>query len=658
MNKAFYPRLAVTNIKKNKSIYVPYLLAGSLIVSLFYILSSVTYMVSHSNIEGGETMGIILMFSTWICGFLSLIILFYINSFIMKRRKKEFGLYSILGMEKRHISIVMLWEVAIAGAISIFCGIASGALFSQLLFLLLLKIVGLPSALTFQIPLQSIFSTFILFGLGFAVVLLFDIIGIIRSNPISLLHSTKEGEREPKSRWLIALIGAITLGGGYTLSLMVRTASDAIGAFLFAVVLVMIGTYCLFIAGSIVVLKFLRKNKTFYYKPKNFISVSGMIYRMKQNATGLANICILSTCVLVTLSSTVCLFIGEEDILQGRFYRQVQVNSIASEQSEELMEAAAENHAQRYGFEVKNAVGYTGLSFAAKRNDDAFQINKRYNADTYEMYALNLQDYNRITGADLSLKDGEVLVNISGTPLNGNTIQIGNSSYKVAGTIAPPKYISTIGVGNGVYIVVPTFKDLQHLSNNLELTNSNKDGYKLWYNYKYDVKGDSEKLPEFYESMRDAYNETVPHLGMVDNIDSARSGFYQVYGSMLFVGIFFVTLFLIAAVLIIYYKQITEGYDDHDRFQIMQKVGMSDKEVRSTIQKQVLMVFFLPLGMAVVHISVAFRVLCKMLMVFNMYNTTLFLLCTLGAVLIFAIFYLFVYQLTARTYYRIVQNKA
>ncbi|WP_312645531.1 ABC transporter permease [Hydrogenoanaerobacterium sp.] len=657
MNKFFYPRLACTNIKKNKSIYLPYLLAGTLIVALFYILSSITIMVSESHVAGGGTMGAILQLSSWVCGFLSLIILFYINSFIMKRRKKEFGLYSILGMEKRHISIVMLWEVAISGAISIICGIAGGALFSQLLFLLLLKIVGLPAALTFQIPLSSIVSTGILFGLGFVAILVFDIVGIIRSDPIALLHSTKEGEREPKARWLLALIGAVTLGGGYGLSWMVQTPSDAVAAFFFAVMLVIIGTYCLFIAGSIVVLKLLRKNKKFYYQSKNFISVSGMIYRMKQNATGLANICILSTCVLVTLSSTVCLFIGEEDILRSRFPRQVQVTCIADEQNTELVEATANSHAQEYGFTIENAVGYTSFSCATKRNNNTFDMSKFYGADTYELDMILLEDYNRITGASEQLKDDQILIYSSGKPLKEATITLNDQSYEVAGTIPNPTFISSIGMGERLTVVVPALADLEQFRDSFNRSYGGENERNLWYDYKFDVLGDSNRLPDYYATMRSAFNEAVPRLGTVDNIDSARNDFYQVYGSMLFVGIFFVTLFLIAAVLIIYYKQITEGFDDHERFQIMQKVGMSDKEVRSTIQKQVLMVFFLPLGMAVLHITVAFRVLCKMLVVFNMTNTTLFLLCTIGAVLVFTVLYFVVYQLTARTYYRIVQGK-
>lgn len=611
-------------------------------------------MVAGSNMKGNYAIGSILGFSTVICGIISLVILFYINSFIMKRRKKEFGLYSILGMEKRHISIVMFNEILLTAAISIICGIIGGALLSQLLFLLLLKIVGIPAALTFQIPISSVITTILLFGAGFVIVLLFDMFVIVRTDPINLLHSSKEGEREPKARWLLALIGIITLAIGYWLSLTIKTPSDALSVFFLAVLLVIVGTYCLFIAGSILLLKILRKNKKFYYKPKNFISVSGMIYRMKQNATGLANICILSTCVLVTLSSCVCLNLGEEDCLKGRFPRQVMTECIANEQSSKIMQTAANAHADKYGFKIQNAVGYYNANLVAKRTGSSFNIANEYTSTTYAINAILLSDYNRITGANETLKDGEILVYMEGEPIQGKTITLEKHNYAVKKLIAEPNFIDSYQVINKAIMVVPKLSDLEKL----RIENEDHEINKVWYNYNYDVTGDSTKLSAFYKTMRSDLNKTVPHLSVVNNIDSAREDFYAIYGSVLFVGIFFVSLFLIATVLIIYYKQITEGFDDHDRFKIMQNVGMSDKEVRSTIQKQVLLVFFLPLGMAVIHIAFAFRVLCKLLVVFGMNNPPFFLLCTLGAILVFTILYFVVYQLTARTYYKIVQGNA
>ncbi|SDM79307.1 ABC transporter permease [Acetanaerobacterium elongatum] len=657
MNRFFYSRLAVTNIKKNKSLYLPYLLAGTLIISLFYILSSVSIMVGESKMEGGSTMGALLVMSTGICGFFSLIILFYINSFIIKSRKKEFGLYSILGMEKRHISIVMFWEVLITGAVCILLGIVGGAVFSQLLFLLLLKIIGVPAALTFQIPLSSVLTTLILYGAGFAVVLVFDVIGVARTNPIDLLHSSKKGEREPKSHWLLTLFGALALGGGYVLSWTVQAPSQALVVFLPAVLLVIIGTYCLFTAGSIVFLKLLRKNRSYYYQPRNFISVSGMIYRMKQNAAGLASICILATSVLVTLSSTVSLYIGEEDILHSQYPRQVQVTCVADEQSSSVVQSAVADHAKEYGFTVENALGYTNLYFPATKDGDKFNAVQSYDADTYNINFVPLQDYNRNTGSNYTLKDGEALLYMEAEPIQSASFTLLNRHYQIKDRIPVPEFMDTNYSTSYVLIVLPEYSDLASVCDDYNKYLGGKAERTLWYSYSYDLAGDKAQLQEYYGTLRDSLNKTVPRLAQTENIDNARKDFYRMYGTFLFVGIFFVTLFLIATVLIIYYKQITEGYDDHDRFQIMQKVGMSDKEVRGTIQKQVLMVFFLPLGMAVIHIAVAFKVLCKLLLAFQLTNTMLFLVCTIGAVLLFAILYFVVYQLTARTYYRIVQAK-
>ena len=631
-------------------------MASSLIVMLFYALRSVSYMVFQSGASGSGTMVRILDFSAQICGFLAIIILFYINSFIMKRRKKEFGLYSILGMEKRHISIVMIWEVLLTGLFSVVCGILFGALFSQLMFLILLKIIGLPAALVFQIPMSAVKVTLPLFGAGFALLLVYDVITIYRTDPIALLRGSKEGEREPKSKWVIALIGLVTLLVGYFLSWTVQTASDAVSVFFPAVLLVMIGTYCIFISGSIVLLKLLRKKKSFYYKPKNFIAVSGMMYRMKQNATGLANICILSTCVLVTLSSTVCLFIGEEDILREQYPRAVKTSCIMTdEQSGEILMQAAKDHAKDYGVAIENAVGYANLSYPAKLSKEGLQALAMYETDSYAVDLLLLSDYNRICNTSLTLAKGEVLIAANKAISFEDRIHLDGAEFMVKETLAFPDFIHAFAGGYGVVVILPEYSDLEGIRAKVNAVPDRAGTRNIMYYYEHDAKG--QNLEEYYRTMRADLLKTVERLAEVSSIDSSRSDFYQIYGSILFVGIFFVTQFLIAAVLIIYYKQITEGFDDHDRFQIMQNVGMSDQEVRATINKQVLMVFFLPLGMAFLHIVVAFPVLCKLLLAFQMTNEKLFFLCTISVVALFALFYFVVYHVTARTYFRIVQAK-
>lgn len=659
MSKAFYSRLALTNIRKNRNIYLPYLLAGALITALYYILSSVAVMARESGMEGSGHVHEMLGVSAGVCGVLSLAVLFYINSFVMKRRGREFGLYSILGMGKRHISLVILWEVLLTALVSIVGGIAGGALLSQLLFLVLLRMVKAPVSLTFQIPLSSVAATALLFCGGFLIVLAADIVSVWRRNPADLLRSASQGEREPKSRRLLAVLGILLLGGGYGVAWSAKSPYDSMNLFLPAVLLVIAGTFLLFIAGSISLLKLMRRKKHFYYRPGNFIAVSGMLYRMKQNAAGLANICILSTCVLVTLSSTVCLFLGEEDLLLARFPRQIQASCIMEgEKDGALLREAMEKHAGEYGFAVENDVGYLELSYAARRQGDSFTGQSGYTMDGWKVRCITITDYNAMTGRTESLSPGQALVWVHGDPLTGSSLEIMEGvRYDVAGTAELPVFLDDLTtMSKAILAVLPGSGDLERLLPPLNRV----DGKSYFVQYKYhcDVAGDPERLPAFYAGMGNALRGAVPRPGFIDTIDAARNDFYQVYGSLLFVGIFFVTLFLIATVLIIYYKQITEGFDDRERFQIMEKVGMSKEEVRSAIKKQVLLVFFLPLGMAILHVAAAFRALCQILLIFQMTNTGFFASCVLVTAVLFSLLYFAVYRLTARTYFRIVQSKA
>lgn len=669
MNRFFYPRLAAQNLRKNKTIYLPYLLAAGLIIGLYYILSSLIPMVSASGMRGGVAMLSILGASKVICAFFSLLILYYINSFVIKRRKKEFGLYSILGMEKRHISLVMFWEVVLTVLISLVVGIGGGALLSQLMFLVLLKLVAIPATLTFQIPLAAVGETAILFAAAFGAILIYDIVSIFRSDPIGLLRAGSTGEREPKARWLLTLIGLAALGSGYWMALSVKRPSDAIAVFLLAVLLVIIGTYALFIAGSIVVLKLMRKKKSFYYKPKNFISVSGMIYRMKQNAAGLASICILSTAVLVTMSSTVCLYIGEEEMLKVNFPREVAASCIPTDQTPQgmqeasaLMRETAEGYAEANGFTLKGYIGYTTVrrwgdydgDTLALQDENGFTGNLADAAYSINLAVGLLSEYNAVSSSSFTLSPGEVLVR-SPVPV-GDSITIrganGSAAYTVKGML--PEDLLGIDHYNTLYMAVPDEAALLEL---LGIFGKDSAGDSLGsFNCRsfYDIEGDGDRAT-YFAGMREAYLGKVERVSTIRNIDGDREDFYQMYGSLFFVGLFFVVLFISATVLIIYYKQITEGYDDHDRFQIMQNVGMSEKEVRSAISRQVLMVFFLPLGTACLHIAVAFPALCKVLEVFDMCNHVLFFACVAGTVLLFTLIYTIVYNLTARTYFKIVR---
>ena len=671
-NLLFYPRLARTNMKKNSSIYYPYLFACSLMAGLLYVLNSVSVMVVDSGMKGGDIMYMLVRICFFICIFFVFIILFYINSFIMKRRKREFGLFCILGMEKKHLAFVLFWEVFRSMLISLLAGIAGGILFSQLMFLLLLKFVGLPGKLVFRIPFQSVGETILIYLICFFFVLIYDIISVSRANPTELLRSSKEGEREPKTRWLAAVAGAAALGAGYVKALTTYTASDALLAFFPAVVLVIIGTYCLFQAGSIALLKALRKNKAFYYKPENFVSVSGMIYRMKQNAAGLASICILSTAVLVTLSSCLSLYAGEEDMLRNQFPREINIYSQIPELTENAdsrteeqgtvtsglpaaVHEAIDTLSASTGCETENSMEFYQLSLAASYENNSFTTAFGNKGSSSMLYVMELADYNRLYGKSYELGAGEALFFTTGTPVEGEA-DICGEKYRIREQIDKFDITQLLGFATPVDLsvfVVPGLEDMVRLAKagNALIPDKRFPSY-IYYHTFFDIDGSKEAVAAF----EDRAAGEIPGITRIYVRSQVRAEFYELYGSILFVGIFFIILFLTATVLIIYYKQITEGYDDRERFGIMEKVGMSAKEVKRTITRQVLMVFFLPLGMAVIHIAVAFPQLCKMMTVFSMTNSGLFAVFTILSVLLFGLAYLLVYRLTARTYFKIVQS--
>ena len=648
MKTAFYPRLAWNNIRKNNNIYLPYLLAASLMVGLYYILRSIAVMVLQSKMEGYGHMYEMLQVSATICGILSFPVLIYINSFIMKQRKREFGLYGILGLGKSHIAFVVCWEGFFAAAASIGCGILGGALLSQLLFLILMHLVRLPVSLQFQIPLIPVAATIVLFLAVFAFTLVMDVFSIWHTNPADLLRSSHQGEKEPRSRRILAVLGILTLGAGYLLSWSIKSPYDALGYFFPAVLLVIAGTFLLFISGSIVLLKALRKNKKFYYRPSNFIAVSGMLYRMKRNAAGLANICILSTCVLVTLSSTVCLFLGEEDSLKQSFPRQVLVEAFNGPEIPAFVQNTAQSHAQAHGFEIENIISFREIQSSSERQGDSFtlfQSNGYFNSSSFLIYCLALDDYQKITGSQAALEPNTALLWLAGEPLQKESFSLGNAEYRVAASIPRPDFIRNLEPVNVLVAVLPGQDDLDRLA----------DQSLDFFFFEYDISGPEENLDSFNQTLIENFRTQSGILHYAKSVFTDRDDFYQLYGGLFFIGIFFVALFLIATVIIIYYKQITEGFEDSARFQIMERIGMSHREIRQAIHKQILLVFFLPLGTAIIHIAAAFPVLRLLLWIFRMDNVWLFLACTAGSILIFALFYFIVYRLTARTYYKIVQ---
>lgn len=656
MNKLFYSTLARSNIRKNKNTYFPYLLSCTVMISLFYILHAITQQVGTGKFYGDSSMTIVLNFGVYIAGGFSVIFIFYTNSFLIKRRKKELGLYSVLGMEKKHISKVLLFEVIYSGGFSLLAGILSGVLLGRLMFAVLLNILSLSTSIKFSISGISIIITMILFILTFGLVMLFNLMQIHITNPIDLMKGNKEGEKEPKANWLIAIVGIICLGVGYYLALTVQNPIYSLNIFFIAVVFVILATYFLFTAGSITLMKILRKNKKFYYNKKYFISVSSMIYRMRQNAVGLANICILSTAVLLVLSTTISLYVGIEDIMRTRFPYDVQTNYIDEGQDNEEAERVIVSHGEKNNVHIRNVSKYYSFPTLGFRKENTFEGRELFDTNhieyLYEINIVTLLDYNKNMNQSETLASGEILIWTNVKDFNYETLKLYNEEFKIKKLVDNMDFVSSLGFYNTVKIVIPDFETMKELST---IISQKEDGtFPIYYEYNFDLEGPMDNKVEFCSTLRSTLNQSVDRVAVVENIYTSRQDFLSIYGSLLFIGLFLGTFFMIATVLIIYYKQISEGYDDHERFKIMQKVGMSKKEVKEAIISQVMIVFFLPLITAVIHIMVAFPVVRKILALLNLTNTKLFLGFTGIVILIFTIVYAVVYRITAKVYYKIV----
>lgn len=586
-----------------------------------------------------------LQYATGVIIVFAVIFLFYTNSFLIKRRKKEIGVYNILGMEKRHIARMMAVETILTAGISILGGLVFGIIFGKLMYLLLLKILHNSVDMQFSVNGTAIVQTVILFAGIFLLTYLYNILQIQLVNPVELLHEGNQGEKEPKSRWLLVIVGVAALGNGYWIALTTEAPLEALLKFFVAVVCVIIGTYALFIAGSIVVLKILRKNKAYYYNPKHFTSVSGMIYRMKQNGAGLANICVLSTMVLVMVSTTVSLYAGMEDILDSRFPRDVSiVCNEADTNNEEILQRLIKEQCEKAGVKITDRVRYRYGSMNAVLKGNNLEKVEQYYPDNHFYYVemITQEEYNRIEKQNVSLKEQEILTYTTNGKCGKKQINIAGQNYQVKKELSEmtSQPESTAEMYKTLYIVFANAEQIERIES-------------FSYADKFNLKGDDGKQKEALEQIQNEFYEKFPD-GTMESRMSSRSSFYELYGGLFFIGIYLGSMFIMATVLIIYYKQISEGYDDRERYQIMQKVGMSKKEVKRSIRSQVLSVFFLPLVVAVIHVAVAFKVMTKILGVLNLTNVSLFAVCTIITIAVFAVFYIIVYSITAKEYYRIV----
>lgn len=643
--------------------YIPFILSSILTIMMYYMVSSLSMNPNMIEIVGGDIMQQILSLGIYVITVFAVIFLFYTNSFLIKRRKREFGLFNILGMEKKHLSIVIALESIIVFLVSMVLGIGIGILLDKAFYLLIAKMLNASITLGFYISYQSIVNSIILFFIIFLLMYVFSLIQINLSNPIELLHGDQHGEKEPKTKWLLAIIGLICLGTGYYMSVSIQDPVTAFVFFMVAVILVVIGTYMLFTAGSIVILKLLRKNKRYYYKTNHFISVSNMIYRMKQNAVGLGNICILSTMVLVMLSTTISLWVGMNDIIETRFPRDitVSINSVDSNQALYTIDDM-NNAIEQAGIQTDDELVYRTLSVSAINKENTYTFGNE-NASLQDisnvvvLYFITLDDYNRTEGTNVNLAPDEVLVFPSGKQFDHKTIDIASNTFKVKGILDSIKADSNYSANlqNSMFVVVDSMDTLFMIDDLQKQAYGDNASY-IHTSYDFNLsKSEEMSVKEATDALIANYPGDTTYM-MVDTQEGNYEDLLSLYASFLFIGIFLSFLFIMATVLIMYYKQITEGYEDKKRFEIMQKVGLDKREVKKTINSQVLTVFFLPLVVAAIHIVFAFPMIEKMLRLLYLDNTNLYIMTTVICFGVFALVYVLIYFLTSKVYYGIVRN--
>lgn len=671
MGKLYF-KLAKTNLSNNKLFYIPYIISSIITVAMLYMMSFLSDNKGLNKIMGADSLAIIFRLGVGIIVIFSYIFLFYTNSFIIKRRKKEIGVYNILGMEKRHLSKVLFVETTYSAVVSLVCGIIIGIAFSKFMLMVLYGIIGIHETVEFFVNIHGIILCIVSFGILFLLTFLYNFMQIKLANPIELLRGTSVGEREPKTKILMTIIGVVCLATAYYIAITTENPLNVLTLFFVAVLLVVIGTFAIFTAGSIALLKLLRNNKKFYYNKRHFMAVSGMLYRMKQNAAGLASICILSTMVLVVISTTVSMYVGIQDELAARYPNDVCVtvdyNSVIDKSSE--IEKAIFDEID--SAEVKNKKAFSYLSVFVGQKGDNFTTDKEHLSfqNSYLFYILSKDDFIK---RDNSFKDkigniskGEAVV-VLNKKYDKKDIKIFGKSYKVNKSFEHiyDDNLYVLSTLNGLgYIILNNNESVQELYDVQEKMLGKGANY-YTNKIRFDFKSGNKKqkiaaykkvdnaVKRYFKDNKNDKKEISSYW--VESRQENEKNFYLLYGGLFFLGIFLGTMFLMVTVMIIFYKQITEGYDDRERYQILEKVGMSNREVKDTIKSQIRIVFVLPIFAAAIHVTAAFPMVYRLLQMLNLNNEKLFAGCLAVTIIVFAVIYYLVFKVTSRAYYRIVK---
>ena len=680
MKTALYPRLAWDGLRKNKRLFTPYLLTCICMVMMFYILSFLGSPETCALLpRGSNTTGEILNLGSFVIFVFSAIFLYYTNSFLVRRREREFGLYNVLGMNKRNLARIVTWESLITAVLSLVLGLALGIVLSKLAELGLVNMLGGDINYRIRIDVDSLTRALGLYAIIFAVIWLSTVVRVGRSSAVALLRSESVGEKPPKANWLLGLAGVVILAAAYYLAVSITNPLDAIVWFFVAVILVIIGTYLLLVAGSVLLCRVLQKNKKYYYRPEHFVSVSSMAYRMKRNGAGLASVCIIATMILVMISSSSCLYFGAEDAVMTRFPRETNI-TLSAQNAAQLEDANLDiyrkgiaDYAAEHDIPVENVQDYRFINVSGLLDGDTAQCYYRRAgasvsyADIRDFYIISAKDYAAKTGESVSLADDEALLLTNKCSYNRDTLTLSMEDVSHTWRVKAVKDGSIVPPSVGGLIAQITLVVNDPASAVEGFRTRDKDDMALlqfkWI-YGFDTGLDDEASMELEWELPSAVGQLAPEepedesFGysylMTNSRAEASDDFYGSYGALFFIGIMLTLVFMLAAVLILYYKQISEGYEDQKRFEIMQKVGMTKKEIRRSIDSQLLTVFFLPLLLAGVHLAFAFPMIRRLLELFSLYNVGLFVTTTLVSFGVFALLYTIVYRLTAKAYYNIV----
>lgn len=674
--KTLYARLAWTGMRKNRRLYLPYLLSCAGMVLMFYILMGLSGSPVLGHMSGGTSSAIILRLGTVVIAVFALIFLFYTHSFLIRRREREFGLYNVLGMGKGSIARILLWETVITYGLTTGTGLLLGVVLYKLAELGMVRLLRVPVTYTLTVSVSSLLAAAALFAVIHTLILLNSLRQLHGVSAVALLRSESVGEKPPRAQWVLTAAGVVLLGGAYALAVSIKEPLAALLWFFAAVIMVIIATYLLFISGSVTLCRGLQRNKKYYYRPQHFVSVASMTYRMKRNGAGLASVCILATMVLVMISSTTCLYVGQEDAVNARYPRDMDV-AVYGRSDHPLDEAEAEQLRQgvestvfNFGGQASNVATYREISVSGLPDGGDLRLGNAGasaadSTHVIHIYFVPLEEYNAVTGQSLTLEDGQVYVAALRTEFHSDTLSIdgGMTRHVMKREIPALVGAAVADITPSLTVVVP---DFEQFVPELQSYLTNKYG---WYptatwHYAFDT-----DLPENQQAdmdgvtpnLKDALDDYLAGVSgdwdvgvSVESKAGNRADFYGMYGGLFFLGIMLSIVFIFAAVAILYYKQLSEGYEDQSRFDIMQKVGMTKVDIRRSINSQLLTVFYLPLVLAGVHLCFAFPFIHKLLILFNLDNRGLLIGTTAVSFAVFAVLYAIVYKLTGNTYYRIV----